>query len=318
MKRISFLLLVLLLAGCAAPQTKPQQGTTAAPQTATQPPPSMSGLGPFSLGMPMDAALKKISVPTQDGKDEHGGTYHAFQVSQAGGYMAVMSAPFRPAYVYGIQISGGSDVKMDPVLGVKLGDTAEAILTHVGEPSDKMPEPDMGRDLWTYDGRNYSFETDSTGHLVSILVYGYEGIVAAMGWEPNWERYVPNSIAAVIETDRAGWEDSDYYIPAGGIRLRPRVTYTGEVRDTSADVLAVIKDFMDTTPANLKPEAFSKSIKVVEDGQEYWLPTQEQVIKAMQGELKPGDATDLFAIWVGASHKGKFKAVVVNEYCRCD
>jgi len=318
MKRILLFLLFTILAGCVVAPVKPQQAVSTTAQPATpEAPPSLFGLGQFGLGTVIDDDMKTITVPIKTGLDEHGGTYRAFQVSQSGGYMVVLSAPFRPAYVYGIQISGGLDVVMTPVLGVSLGDSEDDLLEHVGIPTSKIKEADIDRTLWKYSGRNYSFETDSSGHLVSILIYGYEGTVTAMGWEPSWERYVPNSIAAVVEQDRAGWEGGDIYIAVGGVRFRPRVTYTGDVRNTSQATTQLLIEWMNTTPGNLSADRFSKSIRVIEDGKEYWLPTQSQVIKAMQENVKPGEAIDLFAIWVGAKDKGKTKAFLVNDYCHC-
>ncbi len=234
--------------------------------------------------------------------------------------MVVMAAPFRPAYVYGVQISGGSDVDMAPVLGLKLGDAAEAITANVGEPTSKTKEDDIDRTLWDYKGRNYSFETDSTRHLVSILVYGYAGIISAMGWEPNWERYVPNSIKGVLDQDQAGLatlRTMDIYIAAGGVSFRPRVTYGGDIRATDPATMSLVADWLKSMGSNLDPGMYSKSIRVTEEGTNYWLPTQAKVVEAMQQEVKPGEVIDLFAVWIGAEDKGKTKAFLVNDYCHC-
>lgn len=320
MKRKLILCLGLLLAGCATAPVSTQQPGTTAHTSAQTPPPSQFGLGPFGLGTPIDEALKKIKAPTKTGVDAHGGTYWAFPVSQAGGYMAIMTAPFRPAYVYGVQISGGSDVDMTPIFGVKLGDTAEAITVNVGEPSSKVKEDGIDRTLWNYEGRNYSFETDSTGRLASILVYGYEGVITAKGWEPNWERYIPNSIKGVLEQDKAyidALKTADIYIAAGGVPFRPRVTYAGDIRDTDPATMGLVADWLKSMDSSVDPEMYSKSIHVTEDGMDYWLPTQAKVVEAMQQEVKLGQAIDLFAMWVGAKDKGKTKAFLVNDYCDC-
>lgn len=290
----------------------------AEPAAPTEAPPSQFVIGKFSLGMSLDKALAIFGDPGQIGKDEHGGTYHAYSVSKAGGYFALLTAPFRPSYVYGIQISGGSDVKMAPFLGLQLGDPEDAVLKHVGLPATKKPEPELKRTLWTYPDRNYSFEVDDSRHLVSILVYGYDGTMVAMNWGPNWDLYHPNSITQVIDDDRSCWDTTDVCIAAGGVRLRPRVTYTGEVRDTPADTLETFGYWMKSSPSNFTIDMVKKSMKVVEDNKEYWVAVQPQVLTAMQAEVKPGDSIDLFAIWVGAEHKGAVKALVVNDYCFCE
>ena len=209
---------------------------------------------------------------------------------------------------------------MNPIMGVRLGATADTLLTHVGIPTSKEPVAGMDRTLWSYDGRNYSFEVDSSGHLASILVYGYAGVMSAFNWPSSWDRYQPNSIAAVIENDRAGWGDpkTDIYIAAGGILLRPRVTFTGEVQATTPAALDLMRDFFKTTPNNLNLDMYPQSIKVVEDGKEYWLPIQSTLLSDLEADFKRGDTTvDLFAIWLGAIDKGKTKVVIVNNYCSC-
>lgn len=319
MKLLPIFVAALVLAGYAAsPAVQGASAPTSAPAAPSAFPPSQVGIGRITLGMPLDAAMKILGSPGQVGTDDKGATYHAYPLGNSGGYMVVMPAPFRPNYVFGIQITGGADTPSIPILGLRLGDKSDALLTNIGVPSSKTPVQGMDRTQWNYAGRNYSFEVDSSGQLVSILVYGYRGIMLAQGWGPNWEDYQPNSIAAIIEAERSGWETAPHFISAGDNALRPRVTYTGEVRDTPVDALTVIKFFVDTMKLNVKPEVFSKSIKVVEDGKEYWLPAQQTVIEEMQEALKPGDATDLFAVWMGAMDKGRVKVVAVNEYCSCD
>ena len=321
MKGKVVLVMALLITGCTTTPIKtPQPVTAIAPTARETPPPSQFGLGPFGLGMPIDEAMKAVKAPAKTGVDEHGGAYWAFPVSPSGGYMVVLVAPFRPAYVYGAQISGGSDVDMDSVLGLKLGDPEGAILAKVGEPTSKTKEDGIDRTLWAYDGRNYSFEIDSTGHLVSILVYGYAGVITAKGWEANWERYIPNSIKAVLEQDKEGLATlgtADIYIAAGGVAFRPRVIFTGDIRDTDPATKELITDWLKSMRSNLDPNIYSKSIRVTEDGTDYWLPTQAKVVEAIQQEVKPGEAIDLFAMWLGAKDKGKTKAFFVNDYCSC-
>lgn len=321
MKLLSICAATLVLAGCATSQ--PQKSVPAAaavPAVSSTAQPSQVGIGNITLGMPLDKVMAALGSPGQLGTDDKGAAYHAYPLTKSGGYMVLMTATFRPAYVFGIQMAGGSDVKMDPIMGVRLGDAEQAILEHVGEPTSKEPVAGMNRNLWSYAGRNYSFEVDSGGHLVSILIYGYEGVTAARGWPASWDRYHPNSIAAVIENDRVGWDDpkSNYYIAAGGILLRPRVKFTGEVRPTSAEALDLMDNFFKTTPGNLTTAMYPKSIKVIEDGKEYWLPVQSTLLDDLQADFKRGDATmDLFAIWLGARDGGKTKVVIVNNYCSC-
>ncbi len=319
MKRIYFLLMVLLVAGCTASPVQTSGPATASSVSSTVQP-SQVGIGNITLGMPLDKAMAAFGSPGKIGTDDKGAAYHMYPLTAAGGYTVLMTATFRPAYVYGVQVTGGADVKMDPVMGVRLGDTGQDVLAHVGAPTSKEPVAGMDRTLWSYDNRNYSFEVDSSGHLVSILVYGYDGVLSAFGWPASWERYHPNSIAAVIEADKAGWSDpkDKYYIAAGGVFLRPRVTFTGEIRPTSAEAADVMDAFFKTTPSNLTSALYPQSIKVIEDGKEYWLPIQSSLLDDLRADFKRGDTTmDLLAIWLGAKDGGKTKVVIVNNYCSC-
>ncbi|HEY3643751.1 MAG TPA: hypothetical protein VGM16_00310, partial [Gammaproteobacteria bacterium] len=275
MKLLPVCAATLVLVGCAAsPPRNSAPVAVAAPAASSTAAPSQIGIGKITLGMPLDKAMAAFGSPGQLGTDDKGAAYHAYPLTASGGYTVLMTAIFRPTYVYGIQVAGGSDVEMDPVMGLKLGDTSQAVLEHVGAPSSKTPVTGMDRSLWSYVGRNYSFEVDSSGHLVSILVYGYEGVIVARGWPAAWERYQPDSIAAVIEHDRPGWDapEDNYYIAAGGVFLRPRVRFTGEVRPTSAEAMDLMDNFFKTTPGNLTAKMYPQSIKVVEDGNAYWLP----------------------------------------------
>lgn len=322
--RCYFLLVALVLTGCAA---QPQKAAPAPSSVAAAPAvpaalqPSQVGIGKITLGMPLNEAMGFFNVPDRSGTDDKGAVYHAYQVSPSGGYVVLMTATFRPDSIFGIQIAGGSDVKMTPIMGVRLGDTADAVLTHVGQPTKKSSVEGMDRTLWSYDDRNYSFEMDSTGHLASILIYGYRGLMPALGWPSSWERYPPNSIAAVIENDKEGWSDpkNTYYIAAGGILLRPRVRFTGDVRATTPAARDMMEVFFKTTPGNLSADMYPQSIKVVEEGKEYWLPIQSSLLDDLQADFKRGDTTlDLFAIWLGAKGPtGETKVVIVNNYCLC-
>lgn len=321
MKLFPVFIATFLFVGCAAaPAQKSAPVTAIAPAVPSVAHPSPVGIGKITLGMPLDQAMAAFGSPGKVGTDDKGAVYHAYPLTASGGYTVLMTATFRPNYVYGIQVAGGSDVKMDPVMGVRLGDSEQAVLEHVGAPTSKQPVAGMDRTLWSYDDRNYSFEVDSGGHLVSILVYGYSGVLSKFGWPASWERYHPNSIAAVIEADRAGWDDpkDNYYIAAGGIFLRPRVTFTGDIRPTSAEALDLMDAFFKSSPSNLTSAMYPQSIKVIEDGKEYWLPIQSTLLDDLRDDFKHGDTTmDLFAIWLGARDAGKTKVVIVNNYCSC-
>src|SRR5215472_5819593 len=157
---------LVLLAGCASSQlpksANTQPAAVVSPATAQ---PSQVGIGKITLGMPLRQAMGFFSVPDRSGTDDKGAAYHAYQVSPSGGYVVLMTATYRPDFIFGVQIAGGADVDMTPIMGVRLGDTIDKVLANVGAPSEKTAVQGMDRTLWSYDDRNYSFEIDSSGHL---------------------------------------------------------------------------------------------------------------------------------------------------------
>ena len=45
--------------------------------------------------------------------------------------------------------------------------------------------------------------------------------------------------------------------------------------------------------------AFSRELEVSADGQRYWLPVQEVLVRTMSNELRAGETIELFVIYIG-------------------
>lgn len=316
-------LISLFIAGCAA-QPAAQQASappraTLAPSGATPAglPPSEVAYGQVSLGMSMDDALKKYGATRDSGRDAHGAAYYRYVIAGGDANLTLYSAPFRPGYLYGLQITGNPSAGLPPVAGVHLGDGAFQVLSLLGEPASRDPVPGKERTLWTYADRNYAFELSDGGDVISLRVYGYAGVMLAQAWPAVWERYRPDSISGATSADRAGWQDGSVYVASAGVPFRPRVTFTGDVRDTSQDVLDEITAWARTSPDAVSAGMYTKSIRVVDNGASYWLPIQSDRLKPFQDAVKPGDAVDLFVIWLGAGNGGADPALIVNEFCTC-
>jgi hypothetical protein len=265
----------------------------------------------------MEDALKVSGSPGETGKDEHGAITHRYLVGGGHANLTLLAAPFRPDYLYGVQVTGTPDAALAPVAGVHLGDTAYDVLNRLGEPTSRQPVPDKDRTLWVYEGRNYSFELSSGGDVLTIRIYGYAGVMSGLGWPVVWERYRPNSIGAATDEQRAGWEDGSFYVASAGVPFRPRVTFTGDVRDTPQDVLDQITAWARTSPDAVSADMYTKSIRVVDNGVGYWLPIQSGRLKPFQDSVKAGDAVDLFVVWLGAGNGSANQALIVNEFCTC-
>jgi len=141
-------------------------------------PASLDGIGKVTIGMPIADAKKVFPNYGERGRDEHGDPEFTFMISHDHGFVVLLTQPGKPDTVIGVEIHGGADVDMDPILGLRLGENAGRILTQVGQPSRRDAMPDGDDSLWSYAGRNYSFVVSSGGDLIAIRVYGDTGLRA--------------------------------------------------------------------------------------------------------------------------------------------
>jgi hypothetical protein len=179
--------LVAAAAPAAAAPTPVAKASAAPTSTASVPqlavaadvPASLAGIGRLSIGMSMDDAKKALGSYGQDDTDQDGNPARTFLVSDGHGYIELTTEAGKPEVVYGIEYHGGADAKVPSILGVRLGDGAADVLTHVGQPSKRASVLD-DRTLWSYAGRNYSFELSSGGDLITIRIEGYDGLPQAV------------------------------------------------------------------------------------------------------------------------------------------
>ena len=159
------------------PEPAPGAGTGARVASApTTPPPSAQGIGKITLGMSKADARAQLGSFVEQGRDDRGAPAFTYMYSHDHGFVVLYLEPNNPNTVYGMEFHGGADVDMEPVLGVRLGDSAFTVLKDVGQPTAKTRPPGSDNSVWTYDGRNYSFTFSSGGDLICIRVYGYDGL----------------------------------------------------------------------------------------------------------------------------------------------
>lgn len=149
---------------------------------------------------------------------------------------------------------------------------------------------------------------------------------AAPGQGFDWDRYRPGTLAQVMEAHRelpadgTGGEPRTW-LTGENFPTRARVVFTGRARPLTPIKRAVIErwvaDFR--LPANV-PDYFREEHLFLEEGVEHWLPVQAQVAEHFGKELRPGDAVDLFTIWIGARREGGSLEWVflVNEFQSVD
>lgn len=100
-----------------------------------------------------------------------------------------------PGYIQSLQLTGTSSTAR-PFRTLVLGDSAEAVLRALGEPTARtaIAEPMLTR--WDYEGRNYSVELDERERLYSIRIHTDSALLDNSDDEP-WEDFK----AAVVNRD---------------------------------------------------------------------------------------------------------------------
>ena len=146
-------------------------------------PPSQLELNGIFLGQFKQVPERLFGRPLRTEKFEDGWTYRAYALNKdTGVYMAFKFSKDFPEEIYSLQIAGPPDdleatvgESAPPFVGIRLGDSREKLLSVFGKPSKIEPESDWPVELWSYDGRNYSFEVNKQGRLSSIQIMGYDG-----------------------------------------------------------------------------------------------------------------------------------------------
>ncbi|HEX2666875.1 MAG TPA: hypothetical protein VHP13_00720 [Gammaproteobacteria bacterium] len=146
----------------------------AEPTVAAGQPASVEEYGQLKLGMPLRDAIKTFHSYGERGTDEQGSETYTFLVGGGHAFITLRTSPTHPGELYGIQVTGSPEAELAPLAGVALGDTATALFTKVGEPTARTPVKDY-HTMWSYLGRNYSFEVSDGGDVISLVIYGYSG-----------------------------------------------------------------------------------------------------------------------------------------------
>lgn len=140
--------------------------------------------------------------------------------------------------------------------------------------------------------------------------------VCAWTQEGTWARYQVNTFSA-IEQEFSPSELGGRGVTATGIPIKVTVRYGGQSRPIGAAHQKAIATFAGPERQQMA-ELFTEELLFTEDGVDYWLPFQKQVIPYVHEELAKGDQVNLLALWVGYSHpQGKLQhTFVVNEFCK--
>ncbi|WP_069130612.1 hypothetical protein [Rhodohalobacter halophilus] len=264
--------------------------------------PSISAIGEFRYG------LSESLIEDADGLEElqvlksDDGTVRKFYLldEESGTYVGFTFPPFRNEYAHGVQLTG-YDEREELFGGLKLGMNKEDVFERIGTASDSSLVEVTGGTFYSFEGRNYSIELDSEGRLYSVAFHGIDSYLIEQGWPRNWFRYQINTIENVTSTNLTDVSNTDPTIFANIDPFRPRVEFTGRVREMPEERKSMIDIWL--TQLGHQEEVknlFQNEFEVRENGVEYWVAIQNSLLQPLIEETNEGlYPTDLFLNIVG-------------------
>ncbi len=126
----------------------------------------------------------------------------------------------------------------------------------------------------------------------------------------DYSAYKPSSIQGIIsehhDTFLKDAEEIDYSFSGVVFKYRVAVEYTGKLRDMDSDK----KFFLDQWVKSVQYDSafvdlYKREMLVREDGEDHWIPVQEQLLPYMEDELAEGSKFHLYVAFIGTS-KGKW------------
>ena len=264
--------------------------------------PSISAIGEFRYGLSEsiigDAdGLEKLQVIESDD-----GTVRKFYLldEESETYVGFTFPPFRNEYAHGVQLTG-YDEREELFGGLKLGMMKADVFERIGFASDSSFVEVTGGTFYSFEGKNYSIELDSEGRLYSVAFHGIDSYLIEQGWPRNWFRYQINTIENVTSANLTDVSNIDPTIFANTDPFRPRVEFTGRVREMPEERKSMIDIWLTQLghPVGVK-NLFQNEFEVRENGVEYWIAIQNSLLQPLIEETNEGlYPTDLFLNIVG-------------------
>lgn len=122
----------------------------------------------------------------------------------------------------------------------------------------------------------------------------------------TWDRYKAGTIQDIldaIEPEIVDIPDNTYYVNFGNDYASiVEVIYTGEFREIDATkklMLIVVGSSHYGLDAEEMGELFKMEGRFIENGVEYWLPVQSQLIPFMEDELTVGETFEILIVYAG-------------------
>lgn len=217
-------------------------------------PPSQRELNGFLIGQSLKAIDASFASRIQVDTSQDGWVDRAYLVDRPHrAYMAFKFEPDRPKAAVSVQVAGDAGAPVDGLLRVRLGDSRDTLIARVGRPTRITHEDDVNVDLFSYDGRNYSYEVDSTGRVSSIQIMGLEGF-------PDSAPVVGLSLDSLVRALQGSWSQAlDVLSPE--IEVYPdsqtTVSFTHGARQDLEDTSSALRRVLISGPRSL--------VRVLED-----------------------------------------------------
>jgi hypothetical protein len=136
--------------------------------------------------------------------------------------------------------------------------------------------------------------------VVTLVVVASSG---AAEFDPT--AYNRSTISGILEKHKATecrkFTEPTTVISGATYKYRIITNFSRDLRPLSKDAKELIKRFGKSVPSNQRiVEMYQNELLVQENGADYWVPVQEQLIPAMGDELKQGQRFELYVALIGA------------------
>ncbi len=264
--------------------------------------PSISAIGEFRYGLSVSLIEEADGLEELQIMESGDGTVRKFYLldEESETYVGFTFPPFRNEYAHAVQLTG-YDEREELFGGLKLGMSKGDVFERIGSASDSSLVEITGGTFYSFEGKNYSIELDSEGRLYSVAFHGIDSYLIEQGWPRNWLRYQINTIENVTSTNIPDVSKSDPTIFVNTDPFRPRVEFTGRVREMPEERKSIIEIWL--TQLGHQEEVknlFQNEFEVRENGVEYWVAIQNSLLQPLIEETNEGlYPTDLFLNIVG-------------------
>ncbi len=158
-----------------------------------------------------------------------------------------------------------------------------------------------------------------------ILNFAVSAVVAAMpaSAQFHYDDYKPSTLRdvfAIGEKECGGMEQNMVGIPTDKQAFRVEASWNGKTRQISQDMSALIKLYEEILRPKLTKQVsfhdmFKTEVLVTDNGREFWLPIQEQILEAFKKEVAPVKQVRLYVLYLGCAAKKPVPvAVAISEF----